>query len=161
MYRSVRMYKYPILICALLSPLTATTYAADAEQPPVVSRVHPLLHVQGYTFRDANGNGRLDPYEDWRLSAEQRSADLVARMTLREKAGMMMIDTFRVAPQGAIRQEDAALIREQHMTRFIFRNPVVSQPLRYQSADAARGGRGAKSGTGDGGANPPRHSGAV
>ncbi|WDU91115.1 glycoside hydrolase family 3 protein [Edwardsiella piscicida] len=128
MYRSVRMYKYPILICALLSPLTATTYAADAEQPPVVSRVHPLLHVQGYTFRDANGNGRLDPYEDWRLSAEQRSADLVARMTLREKAGMMMIDTFRVAPQGAIRQEDAALIREQHMTRFIFRNPVVSQP---------------------------------
>ncbi|MDA6076567.1 hypothetical protein O0544_07685 [Edwardsiella anguillarum] len=102
MYRSARMYKYLLLICALLSPFAATAYSAGAGQPPVVSRVHPLLHVQGYTFRDANGNGRLDPYEDWRLSAEQRSADLVARMTLREKAGMMMIDTFRVAPQGAI-----------------------------------------------------------
>ena len=40
-----------------------------------------------------NGDGQLDPYEDWRLSAEQRAADLVSKMTLEEKAGLMLIQT--------------------------------------------------------------------
>ena len=38
-------------------------------------------------FRDLNGNGELDPYEDPRLPIEERVADLLARMTLEEKAG--------------------------------------------------------------------------
>ena len=28
-----------------------------------------LLTVDGYAFKDLNRNGRLDPYEDWRLTA--------------------------------------------------------------------------------------------
>lgn len=41
-------------------------------------------------FRDLDRNGILDPYEDWRLSPKRRAADLVARMTLVEKAGAML-----------------------------------------------------------------------
>lgn len=45
-------------------------------------------------FRDLNRNGRLDPYEDSRLTPEARADDLVKRMTLEEKAGAMMHDTL-------------------------------------------------------------------
>ena len=31
-----------------------------------------LLEVDGYAFKDLNGNGTLDAYEDWRLPAADR-----------------------------------------------------------------------------------------
>src|SRR2546426_1114831 len=55
----------------------------------------PVLQKDGLQFRDLNRNGVLDRYEDWRLSPEQRARDLVARMTLEEKAGTMMHGTAR------------------------------------------------------------------
>lgn len=47
----------------------------------------PLLTQAGLQFKDLNNDGRLNPYEDWRLSAVQRSNDLLKRMTLEEKLG--------------------------------------------------------------------------
>ncbi len=55
----------------------------------------PVLQQGGFQFKDLNKNGVLDPYEDRRLSPEQRARDLVARMTLEEKAGTMMHGTVR------------------------------------------------------------------
>jgi beta-glucosidase len=40
-------------------------------------------------YRDLNKNGRLDPYEDPRRPLEERVEDLLGRMTLEEKAGLM------------------------------------------------------------------------
>jgi beta-glucosidase len=37
-----------------------------------------LLTVKGLAFKDLNRNGALDPYEDWRLSADERSKDLAS-----------------------------------------------------------------------------------
>jgi beta-glucosidase len=70
--------------CAIL-PLIAKA------QPVLSSRAVPILTVHGLRFRDLNRNGRLDRYEDWRLSPEARAADLLARMTLAEKAGQMVL----------------------------------------------------------------------
>ncbi len=74
-----------------------------------------LLLVQGQ-FKDLNRNGLLDRYEDWRLSPAQRARDLVARMTLAEKAGTMMHGTARslggpMASAGMGGQYDTAAIR--------------------------------------------------
>ena len=52
-----------------------------------------LIEVDGLKFKDLNGNGKLDPYEDWRLSSKERAKDLVSQMNLDEKVGMMMITT--------------------------------------------------------------------
>ena len=41
------------------------------------------------TYRDLNKNGRIDPYEDPRLPVDVRVADLLAQMTLEDKAGLM------------------------------------------------------------------------
>jgi beta-glucosidase len=59
-------------------------------QPKVEGRKAPMITVAGLTFRDLNKNGVLDPYEDWRLPVAQRIADLVARMTVEEKTGLMI-----------------------------------------------------------------------
>ncbi|MFE2293423.1 glycoside hydrolase family 3 protein [Streptomyces sp. NPDC059452] len=49
----------------------------------------PLRHHDGTPFRDLNHNGTMEPYEDPRLPVEERVTDLLARMTLEEKAGLM------------------------------------------------------------------------
>ncbi len=59
-------------------------------QPTVDARKAQVITVAGLKFRDLNRNGVLDHYEDWRLPVDQRVADLVARMTPDEKAGLMI-----------------------------------------------------------------------
>ena len=43
----------------------------------------------GYTFRDLNRNGRLDPYEDGRQSLDARADDLLSQMTPEEKIRLL------------------------------------------------------------------------
>ena len=74
--------------------------------------------------RDANGNGTVDRYEDWRLPVALRVDDLVSRMTLEEKAGLMLIDTMAPGCGGALSATATRLIETQKMTRFILRNVV-------------------------------------
>ncbi len=62
-------------------------------QPVFGATTFNLVKVDGYAFKDMNRNGKIDPYEDWRLSAEARADDLLSRMTLDEKAGLMMHGT--------------------------------------------------------------------
>lgn len=59
----------------------------------VEARVKNVITVDGKEFRDLNGNGVLDPYENWELPIEERVKDLVSRMTLEEKAGLMSISS--------------------------------------------------------------------
>src|SRR5262249_11321222 len=74
-------------------------------------------------------NGKLDPYEDWRLTPEVRARDLVSRLTLEEKAGLMMHGTARsVGPMGMVgigTQYDlagvAGLLRDKHVNSIITR----------------------------------------
>ena len=87
-----------ILLLAGRSMMRPAPVQAAAAQPPVVARTAPLLKIGGYTFKDLNRNGVLDKYEDWRLPIDQRVADLVSKMTMEEKAGLM----FHASIQGAM-----------------------------------------------------------
>lgn len=53
-------------------------------------------------FRDLNKNGRLDPYEDPTRPIEERVEDLLAQMTLAEKAGLMFHNIAAVNPNGTL-----------------------------------------------------------
>lgn len=63
--------------------------------PRLGTRTASVIQADGLSFKDLNGNGVLDPYEDWRLPVAERVADLVGRMTVEEKAGLMMHATVR------------------------------------------------------------------
>ncbi|WNB87231.1 glycoside hydrolase family 3 N-terminal domain-containing protein [Cellulomonas sp. ATA003] len=60
-------------------------------QPALGARTSPILRIDGLEFKDLNGNGRLDPYEDWRLPVAERVADLLPRMSVEEKVGLLLI----------------------------------------------------------------------
>ncbi len=71
-----------------------SVYCKDGElvQPGIGVRAgtgKTVITVDGYQFKDSNGNGLLDAYEDWRISVSERADDLVSRMTLNEKAGFI------------------------------------------------------------------------
>lgn len=64
-----------------------------ALQPKLETKVKNIIEVDGLKFKDLNGDGKLNPYEDWRLSPEERAKNLVSLMNLDEKVGMMLINT--------------------------------------------------------------------
>lgn len=47
-----------------------------------------IIESDGFAFKDMNKNGELDPYEDWRLSYEERAVDLVSKMTIEQMSGL-------------------------------------------------------------------------
>ncbi|WP_040398796.1 glycoside hydrolase family 3 protein [Anaerococcus senegalensis] len=71
-------------------------------QPKLETKSKKIIKEEGLLFKDLNGNGRLDPYEDWRLDPLCRAKDLVNRMTLEEKCGNMMIKSQKMG----LNQED-------------------------------------------------------
>lgn len=99
-------------------------------QPKIGARVKAIINVNGLQFKDSNANGRLDPYEDWRLPVEQRAEDLVAQMTLEEKAGLMLIDTLNAGFGGTVEDPANDYINNQKMHRFILRNLVTANPVK-------------------------------
>lgn len=48
-----------------------------------------LIEKDGYAFKDFEGTGELVPYEDWRLSADERAEDLAGRISIEQIAGLM------------------------------------------------------------------------
>ncbi len=59
-----------------------------------------ILTVDRYAFKDLNQNGTLDPYEDWRLSSEERAQDLASRMSTEQIAGLMLYSGHQSIPGG-------------------------------------------------------------
>lgn len=112
--------------CLMLGLAVAGPALAEA-QPQLGARTAPRLSVDGLAFKDLNRNGKLDPYEDWRLSAQARAADLTGRMTLEEKAGTMMHGTLP-APGNAFGSGErydlagaGSLIADKRVSSFITR----------------------------------------
>lgn len=56
-----------------LSAKAQSQESAPDKQPFLGVRSVKLLQQDGLRFKDLNQNGQLDPYEDWRLLAQQRS----------------------------------------------------------------------------------------
>ena len=89
---------------AMASTLAPRALAENAklEQPALNPRVKTIIEADGYQFIDLNGNGTLDAYEDWRLDADTRAADLVSQMTVREKIAQMQHPTYLPRSDGKI-----------------------------------------------------------
>ncbi len=77
------------LLCQASSSLQSDQPVLS-QQPKLASRHAPILTQFGLQFRDLNRNGQIDGYEDWRLPVDLRVADLVSRLTLEEKVGLLL-----------------------------------------------------------------------
>ena len=58
-------------------------------QVTLEAHVKNIIEVDGLKFKDLNGNGTLDVYEDWRQPVDARVDDLLSQMTLDEEIGLL------------------------------------------------------------------------
>lgn len=57
-----------------------------------------ILDVDGLKFKDLDKDGELDVYEDWRLDDETRAADLVEKLPLKQKVGLLFMGNVNGRP---------------------------------------------------------------
>lgn len=61
------------------------------------------------SYRDLNGNGRMDPFENPQLSAEERTADLLSRLSLEEKVGLLFHTVIEIGLDGDLLEQPGAV----------------------------------------------------
>ncbi|WP_226527232.1 glycoside hydrolase family 3 protein [Metabacillus niabensis] len=57
-----------------------------------------IINIDGHLFKDLNKDGKLDKYEDWRLSPKERAKDLASKMSIEEIAGLMLYSRHQSIP---------------------------------------------------------------
>lgn len=100
--------KHFFLITLVLS-LSACNKKQEIVQPELGEKSATIINVDGFQFKDLNKNGSLDKYEDWRLSSDERSKDLLSKMSVEEKAGFMMINSLNMVGTRAAEASDGKL----------------------------------------------------
>jgi beta-glucosidase len=129
------------LLLLLLFVLTFTSaIAQNPTQPKLGYRTAKILRKNNLEFKDLNQNGKIDKYEDWRLPIEKRVQDLVAKMTIEEKVGFMLISTSRLAgdfsfQQNAPKVEITNGFNEEDLVQSV--NMFSKKPLPYPMLSAA------------------------
>lgn len=87
-----------------------TVNPAETTDDAVAQHSTLVRFEDGFAFRDLNKNGRLDIYEDPRQPVEARVEDVLRRMTLVEKAGMMFINGAAVSADGSVEGTPESLV---------------------------------------------------
>lgn len=78
--------------------MTQPKYVRNQNGPTLGYVDLPILMADGCLFKDMERTGMLVPYEDWRLSPEERAKDLASRLTVEEMAGLMMYSSHQMIP---------------------------------------------------------------
>ncbi|WP_201006958.1 glycoside hydrolase family 3 protein [Paenibacillus glycanilyticus] len=61
-----------------------------------------IIEQDGLKFKDLSKDGQLHPYEDWRLTADERARDLASRMTIEQIAGLMLYSSHQNVPSPSV-----------------------------------------------------------
>ncbi len=82
-----------LLLLAVMGGLIGWSYVKstflDFEDEYVEKKDFQEITVDGYTFLDRNGNGKLDIFEDDRRSSNERVEDALSQMTIEEKIHLL------------------------------------------------------------------------
>ena len=81
-----------------------------------------LTAPDGTRFRDLNGNGVMDPYEDPRRSVEERTEDLLGRLSLEEKCGLMFQTVIEVGEDGELLEAPGRISKSPTSTVVVGKN---------------------------------------
>jgi beta-glucosidase len=74
-----------------------------------------LLTEDGYAFKDLNRNDSLDAYEDWRLSLQERAADLASKLSKEEIAGLMLYSSHQAVPSAELTEDQKKFLSKDHL----------------------------------------------
>jgi beta-glucosidase len=112
-----------LLLFILISENMITSSLRSHKNMARAGKPVQVITVDGLRFRDLNKNDSLDIYEDFRQPKEKRVDDLLARMTLEEKAGLMFNSQISIVKNGNL--QETPRLRDP----FSFTNPGTSTML--------------------------------
>src|SRR5271170_4371958 len=118
------------LLLAFSSSSLLHGQTGHVRQPMLGHRNVPVLTVDGLKFKDLNRNGKLDKFEDWRLSPKERADDLLLQLSIADMAGLMVHGTLPAVGgaeasigrgSGYDPEKSRGFIAEKHINTFITR----------------------------------------
>ncbi len=125
MNQMIRIFTLSALSAALLGGCGSDSdsdHDTSYTQPSLGYRSVALLTKEGYSFKDLNRDGTLNPYEDWRLDNTKRAEDLLSRMSLAQKAGLMMHGTLSLTRDGRVNFDAmSSVLNNKYVNTFITR----------------------------------------
>ncbi|WP_281232434.1 beta-glucosidase [Flavobacterium gelatinilyticum] len=82
--------KHTITKTVRVTLLTALVLSNLSFNKLTVNEKDPVITINGFSFVDSNKNGKLDPWEDTRLSVNQRIEAIIKEMTNAEKVDLLI-----------------------------------------------------------------------
>jgi beta-glucosidase len=81
--------------------------------------------VDGHTqaFKDMNGNGTLDTWEDWRETPEVRAAALAEELTMEQIAGLMLFSSHERSPADGLTDAQKTYLSESNLRNVLNAGP--------------------------------------
>jgi len=82
-----------------------------------------------YAFKDMNGNGELDPWEDWRLSAEERADDLAPQLDADQISGLMLFSGHESAPGDGLTDAQKEYLEDSFLRNVLYAGGNDVEPV--------------------------------
>jgi len=86
------------VLAALIGTMNDRPQKKQFSQTELEARAVQIINSDGYEFKDLSKDGELNPYEDWRLPAEERAKDLASRMSIEQIVGLMLYSSHQSIP---------------------------------------------------------------
>src|SRR6478736_518675 len=78
---------------------------------------------QEYAFKDMNGNGELDVWEDWREASQDRAADLAQHLSKEQIAGLMLFSSHERSPADGLTDAQKEYMAESRLRNVLNAGP--------------------------------------
>lgn len=72
-----------------------------------------------YAFKDMNGNGKLDVWEDWRKGTEERAEALAKELSKEEIAGLMLFSDHEREPEKGLTEAQKEYLKENNLRNIL------------------------------------------
>ena len=96
-----------------------------------------VIEYGGYelAFRDLNGNGTLEPWEDWRLDSMTRATYLVSQLSVEQLSGLMLFGPHEFGLADGLTERQREYIGESHVRALLHAGDNnVSDSVRWVNA---------------------------
>lgn len=87
------------------------SYSADGS----VTLLEEEIDGSTYAFKDMNANGELDVWEDWRVDAAERAADLAQHLSIEQVAGLMLVSSHERSPADGLTEPQETYLSESNL----------------------------------------------
>lgn len=101
------------------------SYAADSN----VEILEEEIDGRTYAFKDMNGNGELDVWEDWREDPRTRAEDLAGQLSIEQVAGLMLFSSHERDPRAGLTGAQEEYLQESRLRNVLNAGPNDVEPV--------------------------------